>query len=151
MNGFLLKIIACDKVFFDGECESFVFPGYDGEMAILANHEPMTTTIEVGEIRFRKPGETKWQRAIVSDGLIKVEHNLVNVLVQFLLDIGAVAVPGGGVCRSQCLFLHGGEDIQRVAHGAICHLQHAGTGLGVGIRLLQAANADSHGFADRIK
>ena len=50
-------------------------------MAILANHEPMTTTIEVGEIRFRKPGETKWQRAIVSDGLIKVEHNLVNVLV----------------------------------------------------------------------
>ena len=81
MNYFQLKIIACDKVFFDGECESFVLPGYDGEMAILANHEPMTTTIEVGEIRFRKPGETQWQRAIVSDGLIKVEHNLVNVLV----------------------------------------------------------------------
>ena len=81
----------------------------------------------------------------------RVVRNLVNVLVQFLLDIGAVAVPGGGVCRSQCLFLHGGEDIQRVAHGAICHLQHTGAGLGVGICLLQAANAHPHGFADRIK
>lgn len=81
MNTFNLKIMACDRVFYDGECESFVFPGYDGEMAILANHEPMTTTLEIGEIRFRKPGEEKWQKAIVSDGLIEVEHNHVKVLV----------------------------------------------------------------------
>ena len=50
-------------------------------MAILAGHEPMTTTLEIGEIRFRKPGETEWQRAIVSDGLIKVDKGQVNVLV----------------------------------------------------------------------
>lgn len=81
MNSFWLKIIACDKVFYDGKCESFVFPGYDGEMAILTNHEPMTTTIEVGEIRFRKPGETQWRKVIVSDGLIEVLHNEVIVLV----------------------------------------------------------------------
>lgn len=81
MKSFELKIMACDRVFYDGECESFVFPGYDGEMAILAGHEPMTTTLEIGEIRFRKPGETEWQRAIVSDGLIKVDKGQVNVLV----------------------------------------------------------------------
>ena len=51
MKSFQLKIMACDRVFYDGECESFVFPGYDGEMAILAGHEPMTTTLEIGEIR----------------------------------------------------------------------------------------------------
>lgn len=81
MSSFNLKIVACDRVFYDGECESFVFPGYDGEMAILANHEPMTTTLEIGTIRFRKPGETKWQKAVVSDGLIEVEHNKVKVFV----------------------------------------------------------------------
>lgn len=81
MNTFNLKIIACDRIFYDGECESFVFPGYDGEMAILANHEPMSTTIDIGKVRFRKPGETDWEYAVVSDGLIKVEHNHVNVLV----------------------------------------------------------------------
>jgi F-type H+-transporting ATPase subunit epsilon len=81
MKTFSLKIIACDRVFYDGECEILIFPGYDGEMSILANHESMTTAIEIGEIRFRRPGETEYDRAIVSDGLLKVEHNKVDVLV----------------------------------------------------------------------
>jgi len=80
MNTFSLKIIACNKVFYDGECELLVFPGYDGEMAVMANHEQMTTTIEIGEIRFRLP-DGSWQTAIVSDGLLKVNHNRVDVLV----------------------------------------------------------------------
>ncbi|MDE6433229.1 MAG: ATP synthase F1 subunit epsilon [Lachnospiraceae bacterium] len=81
MKTFSLKIIACDRVFYDGECEIIVFPGYDGEMAVMANHEQMTTAIEVGEIRFRIPGEQKYRVAIVSDGLLKVSHNAVEVLV----------------------------------------------------------------------
>lgn len=81
MNTFSLKIIACDKVFYKGECEIVIFPGYDGEMAIMANHEQMTTAIEIGEIRFRVPGEQEYRIAIVSDGLLKVEHNQVSVLV----------------------------------------------------------------------
>lgn len=81
MNTFSLKIIACDKVFYKGECEIVVFPGYDGEIAIMANHERMTTAIEIGEIRFRVPGEQKYRIAIVSQGLLKVEHNQVDVLV----------------------------------------------------------------------
>lgn len=80
MNTFSLKIIACDRVFYDGECEILVFPGYDGEMAVMANHEQMTTTIEIGKIRFRAPNG-QWQDAIVSDGLLKVNHNKVVVLV----------------------------------------------------------------------
>lgn len=81
MNTFSLKIIACDKVFYKGECEIVIFPGDDGEMAIMANHEQMTTAIEIGEIRFRVPGEQEYRIAIVSDGLLKVEHNQVSVLV----------------------------------------------------------------------
>jgi len=55
MNTFSLKIIACDRVFYDGPCEILKFPGYDGQMAILAHHEKMTTNIEVGELHFRTP------------------------------------------------------------------------------------------------
>ena len=80
MNTFSLKIIACDRVFYDGACKILVFPGYDGEMAILANHESMTSTIEIGEIRYQLEDDT-WQTAIVSDGLLRVEHNEVNILV----------------------------------------------------------------------
>ena len=79
MNTFSLKLIACDKVFYDGPCEILIFDGFDGEMAIMANHEPMTCSVETGELRFRVPGETVWQEAIVSTGLLKVEHNKVDV------------------------------------------------------------------------
>lgn len=58
----------------------FVFPGFDGEMGIMANHEAMTSLIKVGKVRFRTP-DGAWQEAIVSDGLVKVAHNHVDVLV----------------------------------------------------------------------
>jgi F-type H+-transporting ATPase subunit epsilon len=80
MSTFSLKIVACNRVFYDGECEILVFPAYDGEMAVMAHHEQMTATVEIGEIRFKLPDGT-WQKAIVSDGLIKVDNNKVDVLV----------------------------------------------------------------------
>ena len=69
MNTFSLKIIACDRVFYDGPCEILKFPGYDGQMAILAHHEKMTTNIEVGELHFRTP-DGEEHVAICSDGLL---------------------------------------------------------------------------------
>ena len=80
MNTFSLKIIACDRVFYDGPCEILKFPGYDGQMAILAHHEKMTTNIEVGELHFRTP-DGEEHVAICSDGLLKVKNNEVVVLV----------------------------------------------------------------------
>lgn len=80
MNTFSLKIMACDRVFFDGQCEILVFPGYDGEMAIMANHEQMTTGTKIGEVHFRTP-DGEIHVAIVSDGLLKVAHNEAILLV----------------------------------------------------------------------
>ena len=74
MNTFSLKIIACDKVFYDGECEILIFPVAAGEMAIMANHEGFTTVTEIGEIRFRIPGG-EYINAIVSDGILRVDKN----------------------------------------------------------------------------
>ncbi len=49
-------------------------------MAVMAHHVQMTATVEVGQIRFRLPDGT-WREAVVSDGLIKVEHNKVDIIV----------------------------------------------------------------------
>ena len=79
MNTFHLKIITCDRIFYDGECESIIFPGFDGLMEIQAHHAPMATTVAVGEVRFRDPdGNT--QAVIVSDGMIKTGDNEVTLL-----------------------------------------------------------------------
>jgi len=79
MNTFHLKIITCNRIFFDGECESIIFPGFDGQMEIQANHAPMSTTVAVGEVRFRD-AEGNTQAVIVSDGFVKTGDNEVTLL-----------------------------------------------------------------------
>ena len=42
---FLLEIIASDRVFFTGQCESLIIPGIDGAHGVLANHERTVTCL----------------------------------------------------------------------------------------------------------
>ena len=68
---FDLTIVACDGIFYEGKCQMLVFPGSDGEMAILNHHEVFTGIVEIGTIRFKtEDGET--HVGVVSDGLITV-------------------------------------------------------------------------------
>ena len=53
MNTFTLKITACDRIFYEGECVYLSFPGVDGSLGVMAHHQPMATVVENGEIRFR--------------------------------------------------------------------------------------------------
>ena len=78
MNTFKLKIIACDRVFYEGECESLVFLSADGKMGIMANHESMTTAVEIGEIKFKTP-DGQEHVAITSDGIMKCNYNQIQV------------------------------------------------------------------------
>ena len=80
MNTFDLKIVACNRIFYEGPAEILIFNVEDGEMAITAGHEQMMTNIEIGDLRFRVPGGEE-QVAIVSDGILTVKHNLVDVIV----------------------------------------------------------------------
>ena len=80
MNTFDLKIVACNRIFYEGPAEILIFNVEDGEMAIMAGHEQMMTNIEIGDLRFRVPGGEE-QVAIVSDGILTVKHNLVDVIV----------------------------------------------------------------------
>ena len=79
MNTFHLQIITCDRVFFDGECESLIFPGFDGQIEILAHHAPMATTVAVGEVRFRD-AEGQMHAVIVSAGIVNTADNTVTLL-----------------------------------------------------------------------
>lgn len=50
---FHLIISSVGQTFFDGEVNSATFPGTDGEMTILAGHEPIITTLKKGVINAR--------------------------------------------------------------------------------------------------
>ena len=79
MNTFHLTVLAADKPFYDGPCESLRFPGSDGHYGVQANHRNMITAIVPGTLRFRPP-EAEEQAAAISEGLIKVEDNRVLIL-----------------------------------------------------------------------
>ncbi|MDO5558837.1 MAG: ATP synthase F1 subunit epsilon [Oscillospiraceae bacterium] len=75
---FHLEILASKRPFFKGECEELIFPAIDGECGILADHEPMVSAIQSGELRFCSDG--KWTYAAVSEGLIEITSQYVIIL-----------------------------------------------------------------------
>ena len=77
---FSLKIIATNKVFFDGKALQLIVPTLDGGYGILAHHEEMILAVEIGELDIQKT-DGSWERVAVSKGSVQVAHNRVIVLV----------------------------------------------------------------------
>lgn len=80
MNAFSLKIIASDKLFFDGPCNMLVVPAKDGEMAVMANHERMVVALNTGEIRFQIEDES-WIHAVIGIGFAEIGDNKTTIIV----------------------------------------------------------------------
>ena len=52
-NTFHLVIASVGETRFDGPSTSATFPGSDGELTVLAHHEPFVTTLKKGVITVR--------------------------------------------------------------------------------------------------
>lgn len=75
METFKLKIVASNKVFFDGDCESLTIPYIDGGgLAFLAHHENCVVPIEIGEMRIKAADGTVTE-AFVGNGFIEFLDN----------------------------------------------------------------------------
>lgn len=81
MNTFNLKILASNKVVYEGECEKMTIPAFDGEKGILAHHENILMATDVGMTRFTKPGGEE-VNIFTGLGFIEVMNNEVLYLVQ---------------------------------------------------------------------
>lgn len=80
MNTFWLKVIASDKIFYEGRCEKLILPTPDGEFGVLAHHENMVVAVEIGELKL-KPEGGEWITAAVSKGFAEIINNRVAILV----------------------------------------------------------------------
>ena len=77
MNTFSLKVIASDKVFFDGKCGIIIVPALDGEQAIMSHHEDMVIATKEGEVRFKEKEDDDWTKVVVGVGFVYISHNRV--------------------------------------------------------------------------
>ena len=80
MEAFVVHILAADRTFYEGPCESLTIPTSDGEQGILAHHSSMIAAVQPGTLRYQLPEEEP-QIAAISPGMVKVEKNVVLVLV----------------------------------------------------------------------
>lgn len=80
MDTFGLKIIASDKVFYEGRCRNLVIPAPDGEVGLLPHHENMVIAVEVGIARMEVE-EGKWNEIAVGTGFAEIVNNRVTLLV----------------------------------------------------------------------
>ncbi len=81
MDTFGLKIIASDKVFYEGRCKKLIIPAPDGEKGILPNHENMVIAIAVGTAKVQLAGEEEWKDLAVGTGFAEIVNNRVTLLV----------------------------------------------------------------------
>lgn len=80
MELFQVHILAADKTFYEGPCVSLTIPTSDGELGIWAHHAAMIAAVQPGTLRYQLPEEEP-RIAAISPGMVKVEKNVVLVLV----------------------------------------------------------------------
>ena len=80
MDTFGLKIIASDRVFYEGRCKKLIIPAADGQKGIMANHENMVVAILIGNGRMQIE-DGKWIDVAFGRGFAEIVNNRVTLLV----------------------------------------------------------------------
>lgn len=80
METFELKVIACDKVFYNGRSTLLIVPALDGELAVLPHHENMVVAVKAGDMRFKNQ-QNELVEAVNGIGFVQIMNNRVTVLV----------------------------------------------------------------------
>lgn len=78
MTAFELKIITPDKVFYDGPAERVILRTAEGDIGILAHHEPYVSSLPPGPVRITINGEEKL--AALSTGVVRVSADKTTIL-----------------------------------------------------------------------
>jgi F-type H+-transporting ATPase subunit epsilon len=75
-----LEIVTPEKLAYEGEVDSVVLPGSQGELGVLPHHAPLVSTLGAGELRLRSGGSEE-SFAIVG-GFLQVLPDKVVVMAE---------------------------------------------------------------------
>ncbi len=75
-----LRIIAPDRMVFEGDVESVTLPGTVGSFTVLNNHAPIISSLESGKIVYKDAnGQTD---ITVRSGFAEVRNNVLSICVE---------------------------------------------------------------------
>lgn len=76
-----LKIVSPERIEFDGEVESVLVPGSQGQFEILKDHAPIISTLDKGVVEYGSFKGQKVQLEILG-GFVEVQQNVVSLCVE---------------------------------------------------------------------
>ncbi len=76
-----LKIVSPERIEYDGEVESVLVPGTQGQFEILNDHAPIISTLDKGVVEYGLPKGEKVQLEILG-GFVEVQQNEVSLCVE---------------------------------------------------------------------
>ena len=76
-----LKIVSPERIEFDGEVESVLVPGSQGQFEILNDHVPIISTLDKGVVEYGQPKGEK-VRIDILGGFVEVQQNAVSLCVE---------------------------------------------------------------------
>jgi len=80
-NTLRVELVAADKAVWAGEAKQVVAKTVEGEIGLLAGHEPMLAILSSGEVRITLTDGDKLT-ANAEDGFLSVEHNVVTIVAR---------------------------------------------------------------------
>ena len=81
MNTFHAQILTPDGTLFEGEVTGVQMPGSQGSFEVKANHAPIVSTLDEGDILVRKTdgGDATYH---ISGGFVEVNNNKLTLLAE---------------------------------------------------------------------
>ena len=76
---FTLTIAKVNEQLFSGEAISVNLPGTEGQMTVLAGHEPLVSLLKEGTITVQ--AESGIREFVIKKGVLEISNNHVTVLV----------------------------------------------------------------------
>ena len=75
-----LEIVTPERLAYEGDVDSVVCPGIEGELGILPHHAPLLTTLGFGELRIRTGGQE--ESFAIAGGFLQVRPDKVVVMAE---------------------------------------------------------------------
>ncbi|MFW2513201.1 F0F1 ATP synthase subunit epsilon [Demequina sp. SO4-13] len=76
-----VDIVAPDRTLWSGTAERVIAPSVEGEIGLLANHEPVLSLLRAGSVRVRSE-KGDWSEFAIKRGFISFDHNIVNIVAE---------------------------------------------------------------------
>jgi len=95
-----VEIVTPDGSVYDGEAVMVVVPGVEGELGLLARHEPLVSLVAIGDSRLQLQGG-EWRHFATGIGYVQVLFDKVLLVVDHAEQAGQIDVDRAEAARKR--------------------------------------------------